>query len=162
MKIIDDNLMAELTRQAQASPRLRQHLNFHDSYDSPSQRMLIAIEPGSHIRPHRHLIVPKPEAFLVVRGRLALLTFDAAGAVSAAVVLGPGETAVGVDLPPGVWHSVMALASGTVFYETKPGPFTPIADGDFAPWAPVEGSLEAQSYLQELERELAGRAGKVG
>lgn len=151
MKIIDDNLMAELTSQARTSPRLRQHLNFHDSYDSPSQRMLIAIEPGSYIRPHRHLIVPKPEAFLVVRGRLALLTFDAAGEVSEAVVLGPAETAVGAELPAGAWHTVMALDAGTVFYETKPGPFTPIADGDFAPWAPAEGSAEAQSYLTGMK-----------
>jgi cupin fold WbuC family metalloprotein len=157
MKLIDDNLMAELSRQARTSPRKRQHLNFHDSYDAPSQRMLIAIEPGSYVRPHRHLVIPKPEAFLVVRGRLALLTFEAAGAVGAAVVLGPGETAVGAELPAGVWHTVAALDAGTVFYETKPGPYTPIAESDFAPWAPAEGSDEAAGYLAELVRMVVGK-----
>jgi cupin fold WbuC family metalloprotein len=71
MKILNSALLADLTAQAQANPRLRQNLNLHADYDEPCQRLLNAIEPGSYIRPHRHLTDPKPECFIGIRGRLA-------------------------------------------------------------------------------------------
>jgi hypothetical protein len=36
MKIIDYKLLDHLAAQARANPRLRQNLNFHQSYDDPS------------------------------------------------------------------------------------------------------------------------------
>ncbi len=51
MKKIDQEMFSALSSVAQSSERLRQNLNFHDSFDDPSQRMLVAIEPGSYVRP---------------------------------------------------------------------------------------------------------------
>ena len=150
MKIIDSKLLDNLSAQAKDNPRLRQNLNLHQSYDDPLQRLLNAMEPASYIRPHRHLRDPKPESFIGLRGRLALLIFADDGKVEEVIPFGPREDTLGVDLPAGVWHSVVCLEEGSVFYETKPGPFVPIYDKDLAPWAPEADSDEAVSYLEKL------------
>jgi cupin fold WbuC family metalloprotein len=70
------------------------------------------------------------------------------------VHLSVGRGTVGVDLPAGIWHSVIALQSGSIFFETKPGPYLPLSDKDFAPWAPAEGSEAASNYLRRLEESI--------
>lgn len=151
MKIINSALLADLSAQAKLTPRLRKNLNLHKSYDEPSQRLLNAMEPDSYIRPHRHLRDPKPESFVGLRGEMVLLIFSDAGVVEKVVPFGPGEDAIGVDLPPGIWHTVICLQEGSVFYETKPGPFIPSFKKDMATWAPEEGSSEASVYLEKLK-----------
>lgn len=150
MKIIDTSMLAELSARAKINPRLRQNFNLHESNAEPCQRLLNAIEPGSYVRPHRHLTYPKPESFVGVRGKVALLIFDDAGNVEKVVPIGPQESAAGADLPPGVWHTVVCLEEGSVFYEAKPGPFDPRQTSDMAPWAPEEGSPEVKGYLEKL------------
>lgn len=154
MKIIDEKLLENLADEAKTNPRLRQNFNLHQSYDDPCQRLLNALSPGTYIRPHRHLVEPKPECFIGVRGAMALILFDDRGGITGTVRFGPDEAAVGVDLPAGVWHSIVCLAEGSVFFESKPGPFTPIADSDKAPWAPEEGSPAAGDYLAGLVKSL--------
>lgn len=156
--VIDDALLTELSAEAQASPRLRKNRNLHRDYQEPCQRLLNAMEPGSYIRPHRHLDPPKPEAFLVLRGRFAALIFDDDGTLMQVVPLGRGA-ASGLDVPAGVWHSIVCLEEGSVFFETKPGPYAPLDDKDFAPWAPAEGSPEAVAYLARLAARTAPMEG---
>jgi cupin fold WbuC family metalloprotein len=156
MKLITIPLLDALTQEARNSLRLRKNLNSHTSYEEPSQRLLNAMEPGSYIRPHRHLQDPKPECFIGIRGRLALILFDEDGKVTDAILFGPRESCAGADLPPGMWHTVVSLEPGSVFFETKPGPFNPIFKKDMAPWAPEEGGEEAAEYLQRLE--IVGRS----
>ena len=151
MKILGDDLFADLSQKAAANPRRRQHLNLHADYGEPCQRLLNAMEPGSYIRPHRHLTDPKVECFLGLRGRFALILFDDEGHLRQILRFGPLEENAGADLPPGVWHTVVSLESGSIFFETKPGPFNPLTKKDLAPWAPEEGSPEAAGYLQFLE-----------
>ena len=151
MKIINDELFAALSGQAAANSRRRQHLNLHADYQEPCQRLLNAMEPGSYIRPHRHLTDPKAECFLGLRGRFALILFDDEGHIQKILPFGPHEENAGADLPPGVWHTVVCLAPRSVFFETKPGPFNPLTKKDLALWAPEEGSPGAATYLQSLE-----------
>lgn len=159
MVVIDRAAMDELIASARANPRRRAHRNLHSSYDEPSQRLLIAMEPDSYVRPHRHLADAKPEAFIALVGRLALLTFNDEGKVVSATRLGPGEDAVAVDLPEGIWHTVVALESGSVFYETKPGPYNPIQAKDMAPWAPLEASAAVPAYLASLAAAATAQVG---
>lgn len=161
MKILNERLLQKLSAQAKQNPRLRQNFNLHDSYDDHSQRLLNAMEPGSYIRPHRHLAAPKPEGFVAVRGRLAILTFDDHGEVEQVVLFGYKEPVFGIDLPSGVWHTVVSLEEGSVFYETKPGPYNPINQKDLAPWAPEEGSLVAGDYLENLKRMAVAKTEKA-
>ena len=55
MKIINEQLLDETTARAKQSPRLRMNYNFHEELDDPVNRLLNAMEPGTYIRPHRHL-----------------------------------------------------------------------------------------------------------
>jgi hypothetical protein len=59
----------------------------------------------------------------------------------------------GIDLEPGVWHTLTAVSPYAVCYEVKPGPWDPKTDKEFAPWAPSEGDPAAAGYLRGL---LAG------
>ncbi len=47
MKIIDEQLLKEVSAQAKGSPRLRMNYNFHQSLEDKCHRMLNAVEPGT-------------------------------------------------------------------------------------------------------------------
>lgn len=148
--LIDRALLDAVSAEAKASPRGRKNRNFHSGNDYPAHRLLNAIEPGSYVRPHRHLEATKDETMVVLRGRLGLVLFDDAGAVTGTVVLGPGERALGVDIPHGTWHSVLALEPDTVFLEAKAGPYAPPAAAEASAWAPAEGDSAAIAYAAGL------------
>jgi cupin fold WbuC family metalloprotein len=123
---------------------------FHRSLDDSLHRMFNAIQPGSYARPHRHLDPPKAEAWIVLQGRLLFVCFFDDGSVDRALVLSQDGAQFGVDLVPGRFHTIAALVPDTVIYEVKSGPYTRASDKEFAPWAPAEGSAEAQAYLRTL------------
>ncbi len=95
---------------------------------------------------------------IAVRGLMALVVFNDAGHAVDAVRFGAGKhidapgVAVGVDTPPGIWHTVIALEPASILFEVKAGPFDPSAPREPAPWAPDEGSEEASAYLDGLRR----------
>jgi len=103
---------------------------------------------GTYIAPHRHLDPPKAESFLVLEGEVAFFIFDDAGRVVRTELVG-GDP-VGIDLPPGVWHTLTPLSAHAVCYEVKPGPYSAANDKDFAPWAPREGEPGVAAYLENL------------
>ncbi|MBI3772053.1 MAG: WbuC family cupin fold metalloprotein [Gammaproteobacteria bacterium] len=148
MKLINQSMIGNLTAQAQQSPRARTNLNLHTQYDDPVQRLLIAIEPGSYVRPHRHLDANKWELFLIVRGRIAAVFFDDEGRMQDRILLSPQGPDHGFEIVPGQWHTVVALEPGTVFFEVKAGPFMPTSDKDFAIWAPAEGNARCADFLE--------------
>jgi len=156
MKLFDAGLLDELTRQAQASPRLRANHNVHARLDEPVQRLFIAIEPGSYVRPHRHPEPEKWEFFLVLRGRLAALFFAADGKLLRREELSPGGAVYGFEVPPNTWHCVTALEPGSVFFEVKQGPYTPLSDKDFAAWAPQEGQDRSAEFCAWLAQARPG------
>ena len=81
--------------------------------------------------------------------------FDDSGAITACHRLGENGQ-FGVDVAPGLWHSIVALSDAAVCYEVKPGPYEPIADKDFAPFAPRENAPGASDYLRKLEAWIEG------
>lgn len=154
VRVIDDGVLDALTARAKASPRLRQHLNLHHSYDDPCQRLLNAIEPGSYLRPKRDMTVPRGKLLVALRGGFALVRFDADGNVTEAVRFAAGggdHAAVAVDVTPACWCTTVSLESGSVLLEARPGPFDPEHLGDFAPWAPESGTDSVTAYLVWLE-----------
>lgn len=150
LKLITAPLLDEVSRTAQTSPRRRKNHNFHSADDAHCHRLLNAIEPDSYVAPHRHLDVQKAETMLVLRGRLGLVIFNDEGQVRQSAVLSAGGDCCGVDIPCGVWHSVLGLESGTVFFEAKAGPYVPLQPQERAPWAPLEGDPETIPYLASL------------
>lgn len=149
---IDNALLDHVSGLAAVSERRRKNFNFHASETDASQRLLNAIEPDSYIAPHRHLDPAKDETLVVLRGRLGVVIFDDAGGVVDTAVLEGGER-MGINVPHNTYHCLLALDPGTVFFETKAGPYKPIDVAERAPWAPVEGARDAAAYLARL-REL--------
>ena len=74
MNLIDNFLLDEVSHQAQSNPRLRMNHNFHDSMQSPSQRLLNALEPGTVLPIHRHALTD--ETYIVLRGKLWVRFYD--------------------------------------------------------------------------------------
>ena len=164
MKHLDTNFLDDLTRRAQASPRLRQHQNLHQSYQEPCQRLCNALEPGSYIRPHRHASDPRDELLVALRGLMALVTFDDDGHVLnitglATEKYGP-QVCAAMEVPATVWHTVVTLTPGCVLLEVKAGPFDPESPKDLATWAPAEASPQAPAYLEQLVQRVRSSLGR--
>ena len=123
MKLIDKQLLDDVSLQAQKSDRLRMNYNFHQSLDDKCHRFLNAVEPGTKVEIHRHLT--KDESFVLLRGRVRVNIYNDDGTVLESVVLCPEDGLYGVDIPKNVWHNVESLESGSVFFECKEGPFVP-------------------------------------
>lgn len=132
-----------LSERARGTLRLRLNRNLHEM-DDPVHRLLNALEPGTYIQPHRHLSPPKSETIVVVAGALGLLLFDDAGGVRDAVRLEAGGERFGADLPASAWHTLVALQPGTVFFETKSGPYSRPLPEDLLPGFPAEGEPSAE------------------
>ena len=92
---------------------------------------------------------------MAVRGKMVLIVFTDDGEIEQVVPFGDGCDVVAIDLPAGQWHTLIVLEPGSVFFETKPGPYVPLSDKDFAPWSPAEGSLEAKNYLADLAMKVS-------
>ncbi len=155
MKIINEQLLDETQAKASRSPRLRMNHNFHERLDEPINRLLHAMEPGTYLRPHRHLNPAKDEIFLLLRGKVAVFLFDEEGNVAERTILDPREGVYGAEIEAGTWHGLLVLESGSVIYEIKQGPFAPLAPENLAPWSPgAEDTEGVARYLEWLRRSL--------
>lgn len=152
---IDRTLLDEVSRSAQEAPRRRRNRNFHSDEAAPCNRLLNAIEPDSYIQPHRHAHPDKDESILCVRGSLGALFFDESGTVTETSTLVAGGETIGVDIPHGTFHSLVALEPGTVFFEAKAGPYEPLTEDEVAAWAPAEADADAKTYHQTLRSKFA-------
>ena len=76
LKIVDDTLLGNVVRQAQASPRLRMNYNFHEDLGDKCQRLLNALEPGTVMPIHHHKV---DEMWMVLKGKLRLTIHDDSG-----------------------------------------------------------------------------------
>jgi len=150
VKIIDKNLLDQVSGKAKDVARKRMNHNFHDDYSDPINRMLNALEPGTYCRPHKHEFPDKREVFIVLRGTFAVFFFNENGDVTQITKLSHAEGTYGVDIAPRIWHTLVCLENDSVAYEVKDGPYFQPNDKDFAPWAPAEGSDEASAYLTKL------------
>ena len=149
--IIEESMLDALSQDARDSKRKRKNLNFHGEESASCHRLLNAIEPGSYVQPHRHLDPNKDETVILLRGRLGVLFFSADGEIESRAVLDPANGAYGVDIDHGRFHTLVSLQRGTVFFESKAGPYVPIDESERAPWAPREGDPGAEAYVGMLE-----------
>jgi cupin fold WbuC family metalloprotein len=134
--------LADLSRQARQSPRLRSNSNLHQELTDPIQRLAIAMEPDTLILPHRH---PRTwEVLTALRGRFIVLVFDGAGRVKDRAVLGEGCSVV--EISAGGWHAVLSRDAGAVIFEVKHGPYAPISDADIAVWSKGRSAAELNAW----------------
>jgi cupin fold WbuC family metalloprotein len=160
-RCLDQALFDAVAAEARHSPRLRRNHNLHREPDLV-QRFLNVMQPGTYVRPHRHLR-PTPgagfECFVVLQGALGLLLLDEGGDVCDQVRLEAGGPVRGVELEEGRFHTLVALRPDTVMFEIKQGPYQPASDKDFLLTFPAEGTPEAATQEAVWRGRFLSRAG---
>lgn len=140
IQLINDNLLSVLHWKARDSERLRMNFDLRTTAEDGSQRMLNALEPGTHVAIHRHL--KTSETVICLEGCLdwvfyeELPNLDAGGPVHDGEVAAderqfvevarfricPREQKYGIQIPLGVWHSIEVYEPSTIF-EAKDGAY---------------------------------------
>ncbi|MEA9598540.1 WbuC family cupin fold metalloprotein [Polynucleobacter sp. AP-Sanab-80-C2] len=167
MKLFSSNYLSDLLNTARQSKRLRAHANLHQSHQDPCQRLFNALNSGSYIRPHRHSLDPKDECLMAIKGLFSLIIFSNCGVINSITIFGSEKyseekvIASGVEVPAGVWHTVISLTHESILFEVKSGPFDPSLAKELAPWAPEEGGANAPQYLSLLKQKSFDELSKV-
>ena len=140
IQLINDNLLSVLHWKAKENERLRMNFDLRTTAEDTSQRMLNALERGTHVAIHRHL--KTSETVICLEGCLdwvfyeELPNMDAGGPVHDGEVAAderqfvevarfricPREQKYGIQIPQGVWHSIEVYEPSTIF-EAKDGAY---------------------------------------
>jgi cupin fold WbuC family metalloprotein len=154
MKLITSDSINELIARAGENARQRINYNIHESLSDPVQRLFIASRLESYFRPHRH--PEKWEFAVVIRGLFDVMVFDDTGRVMERASIGPGAEVIAFEMPPGTWHAWVTMIDGSVFFETKQGPYEALAPADFAVWSPEEGTPQVKGFVAKLRKAKVG------
>lgn len=125
--IISDNLLNEITRRADESPRHRMNFNLHDSLDAKAQRLINVLLPGTTLPVHRHSHTA--ETYIILRGKMFVVFYDDMGGQIERFLLNPIIGHYGIQIPAGQWHGVEVIEPSAIF-EVKDGPYTPLEPKD--------------------------------
>lgn len=138
--LINDNLLSVLHWKARENERKRMILDLRTTPEDGSQRMLNALEPGTHVPIHRH--VKTSETAVCLEGCLDWVFYEELPNVDAGGPIHDGETTAdesnfkevarfricprekkyGIQIPPMTWHSVEVYEPSTIF-EAKDGKY---------------------------------------
>ncbi|MCM1031413.1 MAG: WbuC family cupin fold metalloprotein [Oscillibacter sp.] len=124
MQLINNELLNQVTTEAENSPRRRMNYNFHPSPDSGAQRLLNALEPGTELAVHRH--IHTAETYILLRGKLKVIFYNDRKEMTESTLLDPLQGEYGINIPAGQWHTLEVLEKGSVIFEVKDGPYTPL------------------------------------
>jgi len=149
--IIDQALFESVSQKALASERKRSNHNFHE-LSEVYQRFLNVLTKGTYVQPHRHKQPAKPESFIALQGELGFLLFDEDGNITDKFLISSSGPIYGIDLKPGIWHSLVCLSKICVCFEGKSGPYNPKTDKEFANFSYPEGSDGATLELKKWEK----------
>ncbi len=112
------------------------------------------------MRPHRHLLDPKLETLIAIRGGFVLVTFTGEVEVEEVIHFQTAkheahhDSGIGVEIPSGTWHTIIATEPESIMLEINAGPFHVELAKESAPWAPAKETREGQEYLGKLKNEL--------
>ena len=140
IQLINDELLKALRKQAQGNERKRQNFDLRTTPQDTSQRMLNVLEPGTHVPIHRHL--KTSESVICLEGCLDEVFYEELPGVDTGGPVHDGETATdetvfaevarfricpreqkyGIQIPKGVWHSIVVYEPSTIF-EAKDGAY---------------------------------------
>lgn len=149
--LVDASRIAALCEAAQVSPRGRAHLLLHAGHDDQVQRLLIALDPGTYVRAHKHS--EQWEMLILLRGQVDILLLSGHGELQRRITL-DAEAPV-IQIPKLQCHCAISLRPGSLVMEVKPGPFRA---NEFMDWAPEEGSLDAGAFLTWASAAAVGQA----
>lgn len=141
----DKDFLGKLFEQATMNPKLRQSFDLRTSEADTSQRMLIALLPGTLVPIHRH--EDTTESVICLCGKLDEVIYEEVvtyeNAASEALPMGidtqdvirkveyrevqrihlcPAEAKYGCQIPKGAWHTVEVIEPSVIF-EAKDGAY---------------------------------------
>jgi cupin fold WbuC family metalloprotein len=142
---LDQDLFDRVAKEARQGSRLRMNHNLHQANDLV-QRFINVLQPGTYVRPHRHLRDQEGEGFecfLVLQGAVGLLLLNQRGEVTHQERLDASGPLRGIELAENQLHTLVALEHDTVIFELKQGPYQPSSDKDFLAEFPLENTPDA-------------------
>jgi cupin fold WbuC family metalloprotein len=107
----------------------------------------------SYMQPHLHPGVEKIEKIYLIQGRAAAVFFNNKGEMIKCTVLEKGGVDL-IEVPAFTWHTYVMLTDTVVTYETMMGVYQPETWKQFAEWAPQEGTIECNKYLDLLKSKV--------
>ena len=116
----DKDFLDKLFEQATMNPNLRQCFDLRTSEADTSQRMLIALLPGTVVPIHRH--PQSTENVFLLCGKIVEVICDENGNEIERIHLDPTVGNYGCVVPQGAWHTVEVLEP-SVIYEAKDGKY---------------------------------------
>ena len=136
VQLINNELLSDLHDKASISDRLRYNYDLRTTPDDTSQRMLNALNVGTHVPIHRHL--KTSETVVCLEGCLDWVFYEeirpvhdgetaadeSCFAETARFRVCPREGKYGIQVPKGTWHSVVVHEPSTIL-EAKDGKFEP-------------------------------------
>lgn len=140
VQLINKELINELHEKAVVNERLRMNFDLRTTSDDTSQRMLNALEVGTHVPVHRH--IKTSETVICLEGCLDWVFYNELPSVAVGGIVYNGEKAAegarfketarfricpregqfGIQVPMGVWHSVIVYEPSTIL-EAKDGKY---------------------------------------
>jgi cupin fold WbuC family metalloprotein len=146
----------EVLRQAvRRTPKRRVRINAHPGSEDGLHEMIIAIEPGSYIRPHKH--PGKSEAFHIIEGQVDIVVFDEQGSIDRIVSLAAkgGRHPFYYRMSTAHFHTLIIRSDLLVVHEITNGPFVPTGT-IYAAFAPEEGdATKAAAFQTDLVKRVA-------
>ena len=140
VQLLDNSLLSELHEKAKENERKRMNHDLRTTPDDTSQRMLNALEVGTHVPIHRH--IKTSETVVCLEGCLDEVFYEELPGVESGGPVHDGERVVdetafvevarfrlcpreklyGIQIPQGVWHSIVVYEPSTIF-EAKDGTY---------------------------------------
>ena len=140
VQLITKELLSDIHQKAAQNTRKRINYDLRNSAEDTSQRMLNALEVGTHVPIHRHLNTS--ETVICMDGRLDWVFYEELPNVIDGGPIHDGEKALdescfreiaryrvcprvgkyGIQVPQGVWHSIEVFEPSTIM-EAKDGPY---------------------------------------
>ena len=140
VQLITKELLSDIHQKAVQNVRKRVNYDLRNSAEDTSQRMLNALEIGTHVPIHRHL--NSSETVICMDGRLDWVFYEELPNMIDGGPVHDGEKALdescfreiarysvcprvgkyGIQVPQGVWHTIEVFEPSTIM-EAKDGPF---------------------------------------
>jgi cupin fold WbuC family metalloprotein len=126
----------------------------HPGESDPVQEMLMYLERGSYMRPHRQL--SKSVSYLILSGQADLLLFGERGEPRRCLALAEaGEGGrLAVRLPARDYRALLVGSPYLLMHEVSTGPFAD-RDTEWAPWAP-DRTAPGLAFLARCRQTLRG------
>ena len=147
----DKSDIISFKQRSSQNPRKRVRLCTHSSPNDRLHEMLIILERGAYVRPHKH--PEKTESTHIIEGLVDVVIFDDVGQIESVFSMGDyasGKTFYYRMAVP-VFHTLIIRSDVLVFHETTNGPFDR-KDTVFAPWAPDDNDTDSiNAFILDLD-----------